>query len=123
LLRKEIDALKLPVRVAALVNNTVGTLMAPSYISPGKTSTFISAVFGTGTNGAYVERLDKVKKMAEINANSVNADNCDFSTSIMVINTEWGSYNNALRVLPNTQYDIDLDKESVNPGEHDKSCR
>jgi len=34
----------------------------------------------------------------------------------MVVNTEWGSFDNALKVLPNTQYDIDLDKESVNPG-------
>jgi hexokinase len=36
LLQNEIDALNLPVRVAALVNDTVGTLMARSYTSPGK---------------------------------------------------------------------------------------
>jgi hexokinase len=116
LLQKEIDALNLPVRVAALVNDTVGTLMARSYTSPGKTSTLIGAIFGTGTNGAYVEKLDRVKKMKEIDNAEGGAANYDASTGLMVINTEWGSFDNALKVLPKTQYDVDLDKESVNPG-------
>jgi hexokinase len=34
----------------------------------------------------------------------------------MVINTEWGSFDNQLNVLPNTPWDIALDKYSVNPG-------
>ena len=65
MLQDEIDALHLPVRVAALVNDTVGTLMARSYTSPGKTGTLLGAIFGTGTNGAYVEKLSKVKKLLE----------------------------------------------------------
>ncbi len=116
LLQKEIDALHLPVRVAALVNDTVGTLMARSYTSPGKTSTLIGAIFGTGTNGAYVEKLSRVSKMKEIDEASGGAANYDSSTGLMIVNTEWGSFDNALKVLPNTQYDTDLDKESVNPG-------
>ncbi|MCJ1284841.1 glucokinase [Xylographa opegraphella] len=111
LLQEEIDKLHLPVKVAALVNDTVGTLMARSYTSPGKTGTLLGAIFGTGTNGAYVERLDKVKKMV-----SVNGSDYDKSTGEMIINTEWGSFDNDLSVLPNTPYDEDLDKESVNPG-------
>jgi hexokinase len=116
LLQKEIDALGLPVKVAALVNDTVGTLMARSYTSPGKTKTLIGAIFGTGTNGAYVEKLEKVKKMKAIDEAQGGQANYDPSTGLMVINTEWGSFDNALNVLPNTQFDIDLDKESVNPG-------
>ncbi|OAL30301.1 hypothetical protein AYO20_08779 [Fonsecaea nubica] len=116
LLQKEIDALNLPVRVAALVNDTVGTLMARSYTSPGKTSTLIGAIFGTGTNGAYVEKLDRVKKMKAIDEAEGGVANYDSSTGLMVINTEWGSFDNALSVLPNTPYDVDLDRESVNPG-------
>lgn len=115
LLQKEIDALNLPVTVAALVNDTVGTLMARSYTSPGKTETLIGAIFGTGTNGAYVEKLDKVKKMKEIDAESGSAA-YDKSTGLMIINTEWGSFDNGLIVLPNTPYDQALDAESVNPG-------
>ena len=115
LLQKEIDALKLPVRVAALVNDTVGTLMARSYTSPGKTGTLIGAIFGTGTNGAYVEKLEKVKKMKEIDEAEGGAS-YDKSTGLMIINTEWGSFDNQLSVLPNTPYDQALDAESVNPG-------
>jgi len=112
LLQEEIDALHLPVRVAALVNDTVGTLMARSYTSPGKTGTLLGAIFGTGTNGAYVEKLDKITKMKIMEGSS----NYDKSTGQMVVNTEWGSFDNSLSVLPNSPYDEALDKESVNPG-------
>lgn len=112
LLQTEIDELHLPVRVAALVNDTVGTLMARSYTSPGKTGTLLGAIFGTGTNGAYVEKLDKVTKLTS----KKDAGNYDKSTGEMIVNTEWGSFDNSLRTLPNTPYDIELDAKSVNPG-------
>ena len=113
LLQKEIDALGLPVRVAALVNDTVGTLMARSYTSPGKTGTLLGAIFGTGTNGAYVEKLDKITKLKNMGS---EAGEIDDSTGEMIVNTEWGSFDNHMSVLPDTPYDRDLDKESVNPG-------
>ena len=81
LLQTEIDLLKLPVKVAALVNDTVGTLMARSYTSPGKTSTLLGAIFGTGTNGAYVEQLSKITKPM--------IGDYDKTTGEMVVNTEW----------------------------------
>lgn len=111
LLQDEIDALHLPVRVAALVNDTVGTLMARSYTSPGKSGTLLGAIFGTGTNGAYVEKLDRVTKLK-----SMETAGYDTTTGEMIVNTEWGSFDNELAVLPNTPYDRDLDAESVNPG-------
>lgn len=114
LLQKEIDALNLPITVAALVNDTVGALMARSYTSPGKTATLLGAIFGTGTNGAYVEQLSRIKKMKQIEEKE--GKNYDDSTGIMIVNTEWGSFDNALNVLPNTPYDAALDKESNNPG-------
>ncbi|PSN63735.1 hypothetical protein BS50DRAFT_529656 [Corynespora cassiicola Philippines] len=112
LLQAEIDELHLPVRVAALVNDTVGTLMARSYTSPGKTGTLLGAIFGTGTNGAYVEKLDKVTKLTQ----KKDAGDYDKSTGEMIVNTEWGSFDNSLRTLPNTAYDKELDEKSVNPG-------
>ncbi|ELR07967.1 hypothetical protein GMDG_02826 [Pseudogymnoascus destructans 20631-21] len=108
LLQDAIDALHLPVRVSALVNDTVGTLMSRSYTSPGKTPTVLGAIFGTGTNGAYVEKLANIKKGLE--------GAYDKSTGQMVVNTEWGSFDNELTVLPTTVYDRDLDTASVNPG-------
>jgi hexokinase len=112
LLQAEIDELHLPVKVAALVNDTVGTLMARSYTSPGKTGTLLGAIFGTGTNGAYVEKLPKVSKLTQ----DKEVGEYDKSTGEMVINTEWGSFDNSLRTLPNSPYDMELDKNSVNPG-------
>ena len=112
LLQDELNALHLPVRVAALVNDTVGTLMARSYTSPNKTSTLLGAIFGTGTNGAYVEKLDKVAKLKTMEG----VEDYDKSTGDMIVNTEWGSFDNPLKVLPNTPYDHSLDTESVNPG-------
>ena len=115
LLQKEIKALNLPVKVSALVNDTVGTLMARSYTSPGKESTLLGAIFGTGTNGAYVEKLSNVKKMAAIDEQE-GGTKYDSSTGLMIVNTEWGSFDNALKVLPDTPYDQSLDQESNNPG-------
>ncbi|KAI9754518.1 MAG: glucokinase [Lichina confinis] len=112
LLQTEIDELHLPVRVAALVNDTVGTLMARSYTSPGKSGALLGGIFGTGTNGAYVEKLANIKKLVD----AKDAVGYDASTGEMVVNTEWGSFDNHLRVLPSTSYDSALDRESVNPG-------
>ena len=108
LLQDAIDALHLPVKVSALVNDTVGTLMSRSYTSPGKTPTVLGAIFGTGTNGAYVEKLSNLHKPLE--------GKYDDSTGEMVVNTEWGSFDNELTVLPTTVYDKALDTASVNPG-------
>ncbi|PYH97697.1 hypothetical protein BO71DRAFT_395947 [Aspergillus ellipticus CBS 707.79] len=111
LLQNAIDELELPVRVAALVNDTVGTLMARSYTSPGETGTFLGAIFGTGTNGAYVEKLERITKMQTIEHSEY-----DKSAGEMIINAEWGSFDNHLSVLPNTVYDQQLDADSNNPG-------
>lgn len=111
LLQSAIDALDLPVRVAALVNDTVGTLMARSYTSPGETGTLLGAIFGTGTNGAYVEKLENISKLKYM-----KDAHYDTHTGEMIINAEWGSFDNHLSVLPSTIYDRDLDADSNNPG-------
>ncbi|KAH7316474.1 hypothetical protein B0I35DRAFT_354917 [Stachybotrys elegans] len=108
LLQTEIDKLHLPVKVAALVNDTVGTLMARSYTSTGKHGSLLGAIFGTGTNGAYIEKVANIKKPI--------SGEYDTSTGDMVINTEWGSFDNQLNVLHTTPWDVALDAQSVNPG-------
>ncbi|KAG5994525.1 hypothetical protein E4U52_001053 [Claviceps spartinae] len=108
LLQDEIDNRSLPVKVAALVNDTVGTLMARSYTSSGKHRSLLGGIFGTGTNGAYIEKTANIKKPID--------GEYDRSTGEMVINTEWGSFDNQLNVLPSTPWDKKLDAESVNPG-------
>ncbi|KAG2207749.1 hypothetical protein INT47_011869 [Mucor saturninus] len=90
------------VHVAALVNDTVGTLMANAYRYP-KTS--MGIILGTGTNAAYYEKLGKIKKWK--GAEQVFDE--------MVINMEWGTFDLERRVLPFTIYDNKLDRESINP--------
>lgn len=111
LLQSAIDDLNLPVRVAALVNDTVGTLMARSYTSPGETGTFLGAIFGTGTNGAYVEKTKNITKLQ-----NMKDAHFDDSTGEMIINAEWGSFDNHMSVLPTTVFDDELDADSNNPG-------
>lgn len=48
-------------KMAALVNDTVGTLMVRSYTAPGNGAAVLVAIFGTGTNGAYVEKTPPSK--------------------------------------------------------------
>ncbi|OAQ86144.1 glucokinase [Purpureocillium lilacinum] len=108
LLQTEIDKLGLPVKVAALVNDTVGTLMARSYASTGKHRSIMGAIFGTGTNGAYIEKTANIKKPIE--------GEYDASTGEMVVNVEWGSFDNQLNVMPTTPWDKALDLETPNPG-------
>ena len=108
LLQTQLDQRNIPVKVVALVNDTVGTLMARSYGSPEEGGADMGAIFGTGTNGAYIEDIKKIKKLGSVDGNPKK----------MVINTEWGSFDNALEVLPSTTYDEEVDKLTPNPGIH-----
>ncbi|KAK7427340.1 hypothetical protein QQZ08_006109 [Neonectria magnoliae] len=109
MLQTAIDDLDLPVHVSALVSDSVGTLMARSYTSKGKPNTLMGAIFGTGTNAAYVERLSNVTKL------QTRPDFLDHQPeSIIIINTEWGAFDEDMTVLPTTIYDDLLDKDSAN---------
>lgn len=109
LLQQEIDRLHLPVRVAALVNDAAGTIMSRAYTLPlSQTRTSIGAIFGTGTNCVYLEKLANISKYLD--------GDYDQTTDEMFISIEWGSFNNSLSVLPNTPYDEGLNNASVNPG-------
>lgn len=61
----------------------------------GKAHPSSGAIFGTGTNGAYVEDLVKITKLKNDDAAALGGK--------MIVNTEWGAFNNSVRaVLPNT---------------------
>ena len=62
------------IRVNAIVNDTVGTLIAHAYNDP---QTYIGVILGTGTNAAYVEKVDEIAKTAVVS-----------STGEIIINTE-----------------------------------
>ncbi|KAK2031072.1 hexokinase [Colletotrichum zoysiae] len=110
MLQEALDEQRLPLLVTALANDTVGTLAARAYTSPGRSSNVVGAIFGTGTNGAYMERISRIAKL-----HSAKAFRDAGPGAVMALNTEWGGFDNKLEVLPTTKYDRELDRDSVNP--------
>ena len=60
LLQSAFDARHLPIRVNALVNDTVGTLAAHQCVDP---ATQVGIILGTGTNASYYERVSEIKAL------------------------------------------------------------
>ncbi|CAF1293884.1 unnamed protein product [Didymodactylos carnosus] len=103
LLQTAIDEKHLNVDCVALVNDTVGTLMACAYKDP---HTSIGLILGTGTNACYMEQLDKVGTW-----------NGDYDEpKQVIINMEWGAFgdNGKLNHI-RTKYDEEVDLSSLNP--------
>lgn len=139
LLQQALDKRHLKVRVEALINDTVGTLLTSAYQQGGS---LLGAIFGTGTNGAYLESLDAIGKIevqkgnssscngssAPPNGSSSAAAAASSSSSSsapapsapthMIVNTEWGSFDNARKTLPVTQYDNKVDRTAIRQRHH-----
>nr|AAO24584.1 At2g19860 [Arabidopsis thaliana]BAE99655.1 hexokinase [Arabidopsis thaliana] len=99
---KAMERVGLDMLVAALVNDTIGTLAGGRYTSP---DVVVAVILGTGTNAAYVERAHAIPKWHGLLPKSGE----------MVINMEWGNFRSSH--LPLTEYDHSLDVDSLNPGE------
>ncbi|OAL05327.1 putative glucokinase [Phaeosphaeriaceae sp. SRC1lsM3a] len=111
MLQEAIDHLSLPVRVTAITNDSVGTLMSRAYTSKAPGETLIGAIFGTGTNAAYVEHHHQISKLGVPSIPETMNNN-----AVMVINTEWGALcDSKLSQLPISRFDAALDSASSNP--------
>ncbi|VYS52883.1 unnamed protein product [Arabidopsis thaliana] len=99
---KAMERVGLDMLVAALVNDTIGTLAGGRYTNP---DVVVAVILGTGTNAAYVERAHAIPKWHGLLPKSGE----------MVINMEWGNFRSSH--LPLTEYDHSLDVDSLNPGE------
>lgn len=89
------------------MNDTVGTLIAHAYADP---ETRIGVILGTGTNAAYVEKVNRIPKW------KTHYGDASVSTNEMIINIEWGAFDNERVVLPITHYDTQLDRATENHG-------
>jgi len=87
----------------ALVNDTVGTMVARGYSDP---KVEMGVILGTGSNACYCEKVSRVTKYT---GPAPPGDG-------MIVNMEWGAFGDGKDILPLTKYDIQLDKTSVNPG-------
>ncbi|MFH1441683.1 MAG: hexokinase [Candidatus Omnitrophota bacterium] len=88
------------VRITALVNDTVGTLVSRSYKDQ---NCDIGVILGTGTNACYREKISNIIKWKQQ----------DICGQYMIVNMEWGNFNK----LKTTIYDKLIDNESINPRE------
>lgn len=110
MLQEALDGRDLPLTVTALVNDTVGSLAARAYYAPTRFGPLLGAIFGTGTNGAYMERVCNIRKL---HSDQAFADAPP--DQLMAVNTEWGNFDRELSVLPRTCFDDELDQGSINP--------
>lgn len=85
------------VRVSALLNDTVGTLVAKAYEDR---FCDVGVILGTGTNACYSEEIKNIKKGGGLSS----------GTRRMIINTEWGDFNK----FKLNSYDRALDKFTKN---------
>lgn len=108
LLNEKIIERNLPIKVVALINDTSGTLAASRYVDP---LTVMGCIFGTGVNGAYYETADQITKFKGKLPKDIPDD------SLMLINCEYGSFDNHHKVIPRTKYDIEIDLSSPRPGQ------
>ncbi|KAG0276969.1 glucokinase [Linnemannia exigua] len=106
LLRQVLLSRGLSVNVSVLMNDTVGTLLSHAYLHP---RTVVGLGLGTGSNAAYIERVDRIVKR-DI---SIYGDDAEASSKEMVINIEFGAFDNERQVLPLTMYDNKVDRKSL----------
>ncbi|KAI9448589.1 hypothetical protein H4582DRAFT_2107815 [Lactarius indigo] len=104
LLQDAFDRKHLHVKCVALVNDTVGAALSRAYTAGG---CVLGAIFGTGTNGAYLEQVANITKLGNGPAAAAGG--------VMMVNTEWGAFDNGRAVLPLTPFDNKVDRESINP--------
>jgi len=99
LLKKSLKKEKINnIKVSALANDTVGTLVARAYADH---NCDVGVIWGTGTNACYRENLQKITKYKT-----------GKKSGHMVVNIEWGNFNK----LKATIFDVILDETSLNPG-------
>lgn len=110
LLQDALDRKHIHVNCSALVNDTAGSLMAAAYEHG---HALCGGIFGTGTNGAYVEKLQNLTKMGFSDKDLAAAR--EKGQDFMVVNTEWGAFDNDRHVLPFTVFDSRVDRISINP--------
>ncbi|KAI7849998.1 hypothetical protein BDC45DRAFT_519169 [Circinella umbellata] len=95
----------LNVKVTAILNDTVGTLVAHAYSNP---KVRIGLIYATGINGAYPEKVEAIEKLdPDLRANYLPGTE-------MLVNTEIDIFGNE-SYLPLTKYDLILDASHTQP--------
>ncbi|VDL77017.1 unnamed protein product [Nippostrongylus brasiliensis] len=118
--------------VVAVLNDTVGTLMACAF---KENSCMMGVIVGTGTNACYMERLKNVPKLkgewendglpdenwsgklVRENSSVVRVVSSPYWALTMILNMEWGAFgDDGVISFAYTDYDKEVDRSSINPG-------
>ena len=103
LLQAELHKRSLNVKIVALCNDSVSTLVAHSYKNPRAA---VGVILGSGTNAAYMERVSNISKF-----------HSEIASPLMIVNMEWGALGaKDPSVLPCSCLDEEIDLHSINPG-------
>lgn len=102
---KALEERGVPIKLTALINDTTGTLIASNYTDDKMK---IGCIFGTGCNAAYMENCGSIPKLEHWNLPP---------DMPMAINCEWGAFDNEHKILPRTEYDKIIDRDSPRPGQ------
>lgn len=73
----------------------MGTLLSRSYQSG---PALIGAIFGTGTNGAYIDKSRTISKLGKEKIEEAEKGG-EHAGKYMVVNTEWGAFDNKVCVM------------------------
>lgn len=116
LLQKEINKRDLPMKVVALCNDTVGTLVTRFFEDD---QTELGVILGTGANACYWEARSNITKLPRdpqtegSGGGNNNNKKVSFDDDQMIVNMEFGNFDSKkLLVLPVTQVDQELDADS-----------
>ncbi|GMT00540.1 hypothetical protein PENTCL1PPCAC_22714, partial [Pristionchus entomophagus] len=99
---------RVSVEIVALINDTVGTMVAAAYENGGECD--LGVIIGTGTNAAYME---DTKKLVFGLSNATE----EYKHKYMIVDTEWGGFGDRGEAdYIFTQYDKMVDSRSDHPG-------
>ncbi|EDW78930.1 uncharacterized protein Dwil_GK19144 [Drosophila willistoni] len=99
---------EIKIKIVAIINDTVGTLMACAFY---KCNCRIGLIVGTGTNACYVEKTQNAEMF------EANHERTPGGKEHMIINSEWGAFgDNGVIDFLRTPFDKQVDEGSHNPG-------
>ena len=104
LLQEALKRNDVKIECVAVINDTVGTLLAHAYQSP---NTKVGVILGTGTNAAYIEQSHLMKKDEFVSSRQ----------GTILVNIEWGAFGDDGHHLPFTSFDHFLDSKTPKPNQ------
>lgn len=109
LLQNAFDKKGCKLETLAVVNDTVGTLIAKYFEDP---RAVCGVILGTGSNACYFEKVRNIPKFPGHSTAGPDDE--------MVVNMEWGGFDSKLfgnsQILKISPYDAAIDSSSPNPG-------